>query len=695
MPMKLPLAYLDATFLEEVPLPLWRDVFDAVGWLSSLEGKKQSFTHTDLLEAFAADAPTEELLEAMEALHVFGSEVGRNAVATALADCHAASDALPAGLGERELALQLFLRPRSDAVLAEVFIRAQAHATEHGARRTYHDFMGREAGTVFDPAAKCRALEAATLEHSRANDLGEYVQVRAFNDDGVFVFHVIRSSHTRKPLAVTPRGNTRATIEYRPVHSDLVKYDESVGMLRIASRAPSVIEFYRRVLGQVLFGEEDYFSADNVCSLTPLQDRGRALLDQHNVVGVGRVRLTEFLWERGDRSVVQVRSPDCYQQIEELRLPFTEGRLLQAKLKLDVIGKSTRPVTIAIRAPSRFDVSKRQHDELAERFLRAIGIVGGASNSAAPELWTLHPWRHPVAVWRRLFGRDTDALVAAHVLVPIQLDAVESPEHSAAGRVLHPHPIGDNDYYGVSTDPEVPSRSLSATDLDGLALDPERFRQELRTRLQLSGPAAAWDERAHALDLGVADFGEVKFRLGYAIRPPDSAVEQLMTSAAAGDSYVTLIPSPTRAPAPREAVLPQALPARADAIRRALVVSGLVARVPAIHIAPSGTRLVVDRMRGMVWIDQIHIEGLRPGTQPFRFVEHMAQANGDVSTQDLSNMLSGARDDGNLAARQAKRAVKGAISSAMDARDLPFVEDPFPAGATGTYRCALPAFVSQ
>lgn len=247
----------------------------------------------------------------------------------------------------------------------------------------------------------------------------------------------------------------------------------------------------------------------------------------------------------------------------------------------------------------------------------------------------------------------------------------------------------------MSTDPDVPSRSLSATDLDGLALDPERFRQELRTRLQLSGPAAAWGERAHALDLGVADFGEVKLRLGYAIRPPDSAVEQLMTSSAAGDSYVILIPSPTHAAAPREAVLSQALPARADTIRRALVVSGLVARVPAIHIAPTGTRLVVDRTRGAVWIDQIQIEGLRPGTHPFRLVEHMAQANGDVSTQDLSNMLSGARDDGNLAARQAKRAVKEAISSAMDARGLPFVEDPFPAGATGTYRCALPAFVSQ
>lgn len=97
----------------------------------------------------------------------------------------------------------------------------------------------------------------------------------------------------------------------------------------------------------------------------------------------------------------------------------------------------------------------------------------------------------------------------------------------------------------------------------------------------------------------------------------------------------------------------------------------------------------------MVWIDRIHIEGLRLGTHQFRFVEHMAQTVGDVPTQELSNLLSGAREDGNLTARQAKVKVKKAISSAMVAHGLRFVEDPFPSGAPGTYRCALPAFASQ
>ena len=50
-------------------------------------------------------------------------------------------------------------------------------------------------------------------------------------------------------------------------------------------------------------------------------------------------------------SDLHLRAPDYFRQIEELGLPLTEGALLQAKLKLDVIGPSTRPVTV-MRSPS-------------------------------------------------------------------------------------------------------------------------------------------------------------------------------------------------------------------------------------------------------------------------------------------------------------------------------------------------------
>ena len=91
-------------------------------------------------------------------------------------------------------------------------------------------------------------------------------------------------------------------IPFRPVHGDILRYEVALGRLRIAARAPSIVEFYHVTLGRMLFGDEDFFTGDSVCSLTVLQQRGRAALDEHHVVGVSRVRLTECVWECGDRS---------------------------------------------------------------------------------------------------------------------------------------------------------------------------------------------------------------------------------------------------------------------------------------------------------------------------------------------------------------------------------------------------------
>jgi hypothetical protein len=218
------------------------------------------------------------------------------------------------------------------------------------------------------------------------------------------------------------------------------------------------------VLGKVLFNDEGFFDGDPVCSLKVLQERGRQALD-HEVYGIGRVWMTECLWERGDREFYHIRSNDCFRSMEELHLPLTEGTLVQAKLKCEVIGKSTRPVTVNIRVPSRIELSQKTHEHLIDRLLDAIGIRNVAPSPSAVNLWTLHPWRHPVDTWRALFGAETDKLVQEHVLKPIKLAAVPHPDHLGAGLVLDAHAVSNGDYYGVSRAAEIPSRSLTATDL--------------------------------------------------------------------------------------------------------------------------------------------------------------------------------------------------------------------------------------
>lgn len=694
--MQLPLAYFDAAVVEEVPIDLWRQLFNAVGWPATLAARQQDFAHADVLAAFEQDAPSDELLQALETLHVLGTEGGCEAIMAAMKDRRVSRDVLPVDVSERELALHLFLAQRDDASLADVFARAQTQAQERGGHRCCHEFLGLAAREVTNLAMKVDALRASLLQFCRDSDLGDHVDARAFEDDSAYLFHIIRSHHTRKPLAVVPGRLARATIAYRPVHDDILRYDAATGRLRIAARAASVVEFYRRALGRVLFEDDEFFTGDPVCSLRVLQERGRGVLEQHDAIGIGRVWMTECLWERGDRDLLHIRSTDCFRHIEELRLPLAEGELIQAKLKIEVAGKSTRPATVSIRMPSRIEVSPRHHEQIIERFLTSVGIRNARSPTAMSDLWSLYPWRHPASVWRTLFGRETDLLVERGVLSPVRLRAVRSTDQPWAGRALEAHEISDGEFYGVSVEPHIASRSLTATDLDGLELNPEKFRDEIRSRLRITGPAAVWDGQEDVLDLGVIGLSDHRLRVCYALRAPRNGIGDWLRARTAGAHLALLVPSHSYNGSELPAgVLEHPLPSREQAVRVAVAAAGLTAVVPTVFSAPDGARLVIDTQRGRVWVDGIEITDMKPDTHPFRFVEFLARrAPAAVSTRDLAAELSGARGDGNTAARQAKAAARKLIRDALDLAGRTCEDDPFPTSGTGAYRCALATYIA-
>src|SRR5262249_55005421 len=153
-----------------------------------------------------------------------------------------------------------------------------------------------------------------------------------------------------------------------------------------------------------------------------------------------------------------------------LKLPLSEGQLIQAKFKIEVIGKSARPVTVTVRVPSRIEVSQVSHEKLVNEVLAAIGIRDTHAKAPEHDLWTLYPWRQPTSTWRDCFGAETDSLVKKGVLAKTQLAHIEPAAHPGAGRVLQAEQISPIDFLGVSHTPEIPSQSLSTTDLDGLEL---------------------------------------------------------------------------------------------------------------------------------------------------------------------------------------------------------------------------------
>jgi hypothetical protein len=691
--MTVPLAYLDIAAIEEVAVDVWLEVFEATGWPMSLVEKKGSIGHADIVDALRQDSLSDELLHALETLHELGSDAGRDAIVAAMNDRHIPLDTVSQNSGEKEFCLRFFLAQRNDAALVDVFARAQLQIQEGGDQKRYNDFLGKAAKSFTNLSAKKDALREHVLEHCKKSDLGEHVHVQVFEDDGVFVFNVLRSHHTRKPLAVVPGQTTRATIQYRPVHADIIRYEASVGRLRIAARATSMVDFYRMTLGAVLFGDQAFFDGNSVCNLDVITQSGRSALENHNVFCVGRVWMTECLWERGDRNLLFFRSSDCFRSIEELNLTLTEGRLLQAKLKVEVIGKSTRPVTVNIRVPSRIEVSQKSHEHLIEKLLKAVGIYNAAAQVSTASFWSLYPWRHPIAAWRTLLGKDTDELIQNGVLTPTRLESVAAAESPEAGRVLSAQHLSEGEFYGVSQTDEIPSRTLSATDLDGFELVPEKLRLYFRSKLGIGNGGSVWDGD-ESLDLGFLEVGVHKIHVVYALRPPATGVGDRMRAHSSGALSVLLIPACETYKSELASVpLDFALPTKKDVIRGAITACSLDESTPAIYCCPDDARLVVDTRLKKIWIDQVEITGLQPDLQPFRFVEAMARSQGPVSSEQLSSTLSPGRLDGSTPARQAKNQVKKIITEAMSGVGRSFDEDPFPSAGQGSYRCAFPTYV--
>ena len=685
-------AFFNSVVVEEVSLPLWRELFDAIGWPPSIGNKGDSLTHDDILDALHNDPLSDELLQALETIDDLGTPAGRETIAAQLNDRQIPAGVLPQNLGPRELALCLFVAQRSNGALAEVFSRAHVQLQE-GHYRRFNDFTGKKPATIRNPQGKLKALEQAILEHCQAEDLGGHVQVRLFDDDeGTCRFQIMRSHHTRTPLAVVPGATSRAKIQYRPVHADLVRYEPGLGRLRITARAASIVEFYRRVFGRVFFGDAEFFGGQ-VCSLAILQERGRAALKGHGVYGVGRVWMTECIWERGDRERLHIHAADCFETIERLGLPLAEGELVQAKFKMEIVGKSARPLTVTVRVPSRIDVTQARHEFLANEVLTGIGVRDAQATAPELDLWTLFPWRQTIDSWRACFGGATDGLVKQGVLKKMLLQSLEAPGHAGAGRVLLAERVSDTAYVGVSQVEEIPARGLSATDLDGLELDVRRFQAHLRDGLELTGTVTPYSEDSWVLDLGSIEICEHTFRLAFALRQPPADAAAAIRALSQSTTPILLLPRGlTSSTGLTELLLDGPIPDRHRLVQDIIAAANLNDLASAMLLAPEKARLVVDTRLGKVWFDGIEIAGLTPGTHAFRFVETLARTfPGTIDNHDLSAQLSAGRTDGDQTARSAKMAAKKCIQTALKAQGKGF-EDPFKP-EKGRLRLTVPAFI--
>jgi hypothetical protein len=387
--------------------------------------------------------------------------------------------------------------------------------------------------------------------------------------------------------------------------------------------------------------------------------------------------MTDCIWERGDRERLSFHGADCFDSIERLNIPLNEGHLLQAKFKIEIIQKSTRPVTVTVRVPSRIEVNPR-HEVLVNDVLARIGIRGAHANASEHDLWSLYPWRQHIDTWRDCFGNDTDTLVRKGLLVKTQLQSVEPPAARAAGRVLHAEQLSPVDFFGVSQTPEIASRSLSVTDLDALELDVKALQRHLRALFAITGAAVPRTAEEWFLDLGTLDAYDHTFRLVYALREPPTGASDDIRRVCAAATPILLLPNGLRkSTGVIEVLIAKPLPDPEHVLRDIVVAANLEDKVPARFLAPPKARLIVDMRSQKIWFDKVEIEDLKPGTHAFRFVQIMASSDkGVVDKYTLAEQLSAKRDDGDQSARSAKMRATKILKAAVEAMGQSF-EDPF------------------
>jgi hypothetical protein len=324
--------------------------------------------------------------------------------------------------------------------------------------------------------------------------------------------------------------------------------------------------------------------------------------------------------------------------------------------------------------------------------LEAIGVRNSRRAAREANLWTLHPWRHPIPTWRGVWGKDTDTLANAVVLKKVLLDAIAAPGHPGAGRVHQAEQISRGEFFGRSDTPEIPSRSLSTTDLDGLELDISALQAHLRGLVGLSGNVATPSDDG-LLDLGVLELGDLQIHLTYALRQPPPNAAAIVAARANGARVALLLPvAANEVPGISSVILQNPLPAKNALIRSIAAKLALTEQLPAILTAPDAARLVVDTCRGTIWFDRIVIPDLKKNEHPFRFVELLARnAPNAVSKADLNEYLSPGRKEDDGAARAAKSKAKRTVEAAVRANGVQF-DDPFHP-ESGGYRLTVPAYV--
>lgn len=655
----LPTGFHDVTALMEVELATWRRVLDAAGEHARL--RDDGMTHETLWGSLTTDEPGPELLDALEVIVELGTDPGRDLLEQAADDQQVELNAN--GEPARELAARVWVESRTSTAFAEVLVRARVNSHEAAHARTYREFVG-DGVPAHGAKLDRQRLLAAVKKWCEENGKSEAVEAYACELDGEWRCEVLRGEALKRVVEI--RDGRPSILDFRPAAADHIRFDPETGRLGIATRSPRLLQMYREVLGSLLANDDGFFSGENICTLRPLQERGRELFDHHRIPGVLHVDVVELRWRRGDRDKIWVRGRDCFQVLRDLGARLNEGEIVEARLVISFAGGGRRG-HVSLKAPSRIQINAGANEALVERLLDEVGIRGVFDDEGRPrDFWSLYPWRMSEHEWRQHLGTHFDRLVREQRLRPVHLDVSTHPDHPAARAALDVEAVRPATIIGTSDDPAIGMRTLTTSDVTGYELDVFRGARDIATALELEGSAS--EIRNGVWSLGRRSFSPtLTLAVFLATRAPSADVASAIREASKGARAALLNPLGCAS----SLDLPQAscafLTGPYDTLLGELVeLLGVQDEVP----PPLWLRedLILDRKRGTAWYRRIELTRLRADTHPFMFAVAVAEAGGRVVKKEaLNSLLSKARSDEDVA-KKAKAdfilAVRGSFEDA-------------------------------
>lgn len=228
--------------------------------------------------------------------------------------------------------------------------------------------------------AKCPDLEAALAPWFDSKDRGRVCEIYCYGEGGEIRFQLTHGRIYRTDGSYDKRLK-RSRVAYRPQKHDSVIYDTKTGVLKINAQTVGEKEEYRKVFGDILFGDPDYFPEGDLYTLVPLR-RGKDWVRLAN--GVREVRLTE-VWIQldDDLGLVQIsKGYDLIQSIEKHGKPqLNEGTIVRASFLIKY-ASGGRARKLEVR-PSNVAIYDRDRDGTPARGLHAEerlpeGVTNGA-----------------------------------------------------------------------------------------------------------------------------------------------------------------------------------------------------------------------------------------------------------------------------------------------------------------------------